>query len=159
MYGIQVRTALEKGRFQLYQRTVAKQPLTADFKLDVLPPTSPSNLQHCLRVYHQVRNMGPADSGSHCAGATVARNEDGGDRVGLATSRACVAARAYTGASSTSTSAEVGVMRVSQLVRRTLPVPPSGPSLYGDVPDVRRPLLHQPRPYRTGRGSRRPGSN
>ncbi|KAK3933066.1 Hydrogenase transcriptional regulatory protein HupR1 [Frankliniella fusca] len=54
LYGVKERTPLNQVRYQLYQRTIAKQPLTANFDLAVLPPTSASTLQHCLRVYHQV---------------------------------------------------------------------------------------------------------
>ena len=54
LYGVKDQTPLNKLRHQLYQRTIAKQPLTANFDLAVLPPTSSSTLQHCLRVYHQV---------------------------------------------------------------------------------------------------------
>lgn len=54
MYGAKDGIPLTKLRHQLYQRTIAKQALTADFDLAVLPPAACSTRQHCLRVYYQV---------------------------------------------------------------------------------------------------------
>ena len=43
-------------RHQCYLRTIAKQPVHANFSLSLLPPTSSTAHQHSYRVYHQVQH-------------------------------------------------------------------------------------------------------
>jgi hypothetical protein len=56
IYGVSREvTDLNIARHRIYIRTIAKQRLTANFKLASLPPTKAAALQHSLRVYHQIQ--------------------------------------------------------------------------------------------------------
>lgn len=46
---------LNTARFLLHQKTIAKQPIHAQFRLGALPPTTAAARQHSLRAYHQVQ--------------------------------------------------------------------------------------------------------
>ena len=55
LYGCKVTQTLDRLRYYIYKRTVAKQPLHSKFDLATLPPTSAAARQHSYRVYHQVQ--------------------------------------------------------------------------------------------------------
>lgn len=55
MYGAKPDDSLDKARYHMYLRTVAKQKVNARFDLAILPPTTAAARQHSLRVFHQVQ--------------------------------------------------------------------------------------------------------
>ncbi|KAE8747077.1 hypothetical protein FOCC_FOCC006215, partial [Frankliniella occidentalis] len=72
VYGNQNKS-LNELRFSMFNKLVARQKLSADFHLKVLPPTSGAARQHSLRVYLQVqqwlgRTLDPTKYGWKLAG-------------------------------------------------------------------------------------------
>ena len=70
LYGFPKAGTLDKARYAMYKRTIARQPLTSKFDLATLPPTSASSRLHFARVYLQVQawrgiQLNPLDWGWH----------------------------------------------------------------------------------------------
>ncbi|KAE8752846.1 hypothetical protein FOCC_FOCC000584, partial [Frankliniella occidentalis] len=55
IYGVPAQPNLNKARFHLYRRTIARQSVRANFLLESLPPTSAAARQHSFRTYHQIQ--------------------------------------------------------------------------------------------------------
>ncbi|KAK3889051.1 hypothetical protein Pcinc_006927 [Petrolisthes cinctipes] len=55
LYGGKPDGSLDKQRYPTYTRTIAKQPVHAQFDLATLPSTSAAGRQHSHRAFHQVQ--------------------------------------------------------------------------------------------------------
>lgn len=55
IYGGKPSERINKLRYKLYLKTVAKQRVNSTFRMSVLPPTSEATKQHSYRVFHQIQ--------------------------------------------------------------------------------------------------------